>query len=197
MIRICKEESFHQRQGFELLATMMRGTDEQRAMVQESVDRFWWPALMMFGPPDADSPNTAQSMAWGIKRNTNDDLRQRFVDMTVPQAEALGVTLPDPELRWNEERGHHDFGQPDWDEFMQVVKGNGPCNRQRIAHRRRAWEDGAWVREASRQFAARNERRTSQARVEQPPGLSLRSPDGRVETTAGKAPDSPQEAPHG
>ena len=105
MIRICKEESFHQRQGYELLMTMMRGTDEQRAMVQESVDRFWWPALMMFGPPDADSPNTAQSMAWGIKRNTNDELRQRFVDMTVPQAEALGVTLPDPELRWNEERG--------------------------------------------------------------------------------------------
>jgi ring-1,2-phenylacetyl-CoA epoxidase subunit PaaA len=155
MIRICKEESFHQRQGFELLMTMMRGTDEQRAMVQESVDRFWWPALMMFGPPDADSPNTAQSMAWGIKRNTNDDLRQRFVDMTVPQAKALGVTLPDPDLRWNEERGAHDFGQPDWEEFMAVVKGNGPCNRQRIAHRRRAWEDGAWVREAALEHARR------------------------------------------
>ena len=154
MIRICKEESFHQRQGYELLMTMMRGTDEQRAMVQESVDRFWWPALMMFGPPDDDSPNTAQSMAWGIKRNTNDDLRQRFVDMTVPQAEALGVTLPDPDLRWNEERGHHDFGQPDWDEFMAVVKGAGPCNAQRIAHRRRAHEDGAWVREAATAFAA-------------------------------------------
>src|SRR5574339_578048 len=120
MIRICKEESFHQRQGYELLATMMRGTDEQRAMVQESVDRFWWPALMMFGPPDDASPNTAQSMAWGIKRHTNDELRQKFVDMSVPQAEALGVTLPDPELRWNEERGHHDFGQPDWEEFMRV-----------------------------------------------------------------------------
>ncbi len=128
MIRVCKEESFHQRQGYELLTTMMRGTDEQRAMVQESVNRFWWPALMMFGPPDADSPNTAQSMAWGIKRNTNDELRQKFVDMSVPQAEALGVTLPDPELVWNEERGHHDFGQPDWEEFMQGVKGNGPCN---------------------------------------------------------------------
>ena len=150
MIRICKEESFHQRQGFELLATMMRGTDEQRAMVQESVDRFWWPALMMFGPPDADSPNTEQSMAWGIKRDTNDDLRQKFVDMTVPQAEALGVTLPDPDLRWNEERGHHDFGQPDWEEFARVVKGDGPCNAQRIAHRRNAHEDGAWVREAAR-----------------------------------------------
>ena len=165
MIRICKEESFHQRQGYELLMTMMRGTDEQRAMVQESVDRFWWPALMMFGPPDDDSPNTAQSMAWGIKRNTNDELRQQFVDMSVPQAEALGVTLPDPELRWNEERGHHDFGQPDWDEFMQVVKGNGPCNAQRIAHRRRAHEDGAWVREAAdglrrrARQASRHERR--------------------------------------
>jgi ring-1,2-phenylacetyl-CoA epoxidase subunit PaaA len=109
---------------------------------------------MMFGPPDADSPNTAQSMAWGIKRNTNDDLRQRFVDMTVPQAETLGVTLPDPELRWNDERGHHDFGQPDWEEFMAVVKGNGPCNAQRIAHRRKAHEDGAWVREAATAFAA-------------------------------------------
>ncbi len=155
MIRVCKEESFHQRQGYELLATMMRGTDEQRAMVQESVDRFWWPALMMFGPPDDDSPNTAQSMAWGIKRNTNDDLRQRMVDMTVPQAEALGVTLPDPDLRWNEERGSYDFGSPDWAEFKKVISGNGPCNEQRIAHRRRAWEDGAWVREAATAFAAR------------------------------------------
>ena len=155
MVRICKEESFHQRQGFELLATMMRGTEEQRAMVQESVDRFWWPALMMFGPPDADSPNTEQSMAWGIKRDTNDELRQKFVDMTVPQAEALGVTLPDPDLVWNEERGHHDFGQPDWDEFYTVVKGGGPCNSQRIAHRRKAHEDGSWVREAAVAFAAR------------------------------------------
>ena len=155
MIRICKEESFHQRQGYELLATMMRGTDEQRAMVQESVDRFWWPALMMFGPPDADSPNTEQSMAWGIKRNTNDELRQKFVDMTVPQAQALGVTLPDPQLRWNEERQAHDFGQPDWAEFAVVVKGGGPCNAQRLAHRRKAHEDGAWVREAAMAFARR------------------------------------------
>ena len=155
MIRICKEESFHQRQGFELLATMMRGTDEQRAMVQESVDRFWWPALMMFGPPDAESPNTAQSMAWGIKRDTNDDLRQKFVDMTVPQAAALGVTLPDPALAWNEERGAHDFGQPDWEEFARVVKGEGPCNTQRIAHRKRAHDEGAWVREAAMAFAAK------------------------------------------
>ena len=155
MIRICKEESFHQRQGYELLATMMRGTDEQREMVQESVNRFWWPALMMFGPPDDDSPNTAQSMAWGIKRNTNDDLRQRMVDMTVPQAEALGVTLPDPELTWNEDRQSYDFGSPDWDEFKDVIKGNGPCNKQRIAHRRRAHDDGAWVRQAAMAFAAK------------------------------------------
>jgi ring-1,2-phenylacetyl-CoA epoxidase subunit PaaA len=155
MIRICKEESFHQRQGYELLMTMMRGTDEQRAMVQESVNRFWWPALMMFGPPDDASPNTAQSMAWGIKRHTNDELRQKFVDMSVPQAEALGVTFPDPELMWNEERGHYDFGQPDWEEFMQGVKGNGPCNAQRMAHRRRAHGGGAWVREAATAYAAK------------------------------------------
>ena len=158
MIRVCKEESFHQRQGFELLMTMMRGTDEQRAMVQESVNRFWWPALMMFGPPDtgdAASPSghTEQSMAWGIKTHTNDELRQKFVDMSVPQAEALGVTFPDPDLKWNAERGHYDFGQPDWDEFWDVVKGNGPCNAQRLAHRTRAWEDGAWVREAATAFA--------------------------------------------
>jgi len=155
MVRICKEESFHQRQGFELLMTMMGGTDEQRAMVQESVDRFWWPALMMFGPPDADSPNTARSMAWGIKRHTNDELRQRFVDMTVPQAAALGVTLPDPELRWNEERGHHDFGQPDWAELKRVVSGDGPCNAERIEHRRRAHDEGEWVRAAARAVGER------------------------------------------
>ncbi len=155
MIRVCKEESFHQRQGYELLMTMMRGTDEQRAMVQESVDRWWWPSLMMFGPPDADSPNTEQSMAWGIKRHTNDELRQRFVDMTVPQADVLGVRLPDPGLEWNEERGHYDFGEPDWREFMAVVKGNGPCNTQRLAARRLAHDDGAWVREAASAYAAK------------------------------------------
>jgi ring-1,2-phenylacetyl-CoA epoxidase subunit PaaA len=155
MIRVCKEESFHQRQGYELLATMMTGTEAQRAMVQDAVDRWWWPALMMFGPPDADSPNTEQSMAWGIKRHTNDELRQRFVDMTVPQAAALGVTLPDPRLRWNAERGAHDFGAPDWDEFMNVVKGHGPCNAERIANRKRAHDNGAWVREAATAFAAK------------------------------------------
>ncbi|MCW2492148.1 MAG: paaA, partial [Frankiales bacterium] len=131
MIRICKEESFHQRQGYELLMTMMRGTDAQRQMVQSAVDRFWWPSLMMFGPPDEASTNTEQSMAWGIKRHTNDELRQRFVDMSVPQADKLGVTLPDTALKWNAERGHYDFGAVDWDELAAVIGGNGPCNIQR------------------------------------------------------------------
>jgi ring-1,2-phenylacetyl-CoA epoxidase subunit PaaA len=155
MIRICKEESFHQRQGYELLLTMMRGTGAQREMVQDATSRWWWPSLMMFGPPDADSPNTAQSMRWRVKRHTNDELRQRFVDMTVPQADVLGVTLPDPALRWNADRGHYDFGAVDWDEFKQVVSGHGPCNAQRIAHRRAAHEEGAWVREAAAAYAAR------------------------------------------
>jgi ring-1,2-phenylacetyl-CoA epoxidase subunit PaaA len=149
MIRICKEESFHQRQGYELLLTMMRGTPAQRDMVQDAVDRYWWPSLMMFGPPDADSPNTAQSMRWGIKRHSNDELRQRFVDMTVPQAGQLGVTLPDPRLRWNPGRGHYDFGPVDWTEFKAVVSGHGPCNDQRLARRAAAHEEGGWVREAA------------------------------------------------
>jgi ring-1,2-phenylacetyl-CoA epoxidase subunit PaaA len=155
MVRICKEESFHQRQGYELLMTMMRGSAAQRAMVQDATDRFWWPSLMMFGPPDDQSPNTAQSMAWGVKRHTNDELRQRFVDMTVPQAGKLGVTLPDPDLSWNSERGHYDFGAVDWDEFTAVVKGHGPCNAQRVAHRKGAHDDGAWVREAAAAHAAK------------------------------------------
>ncbi|HTR93731.1 MAG TPA: 1,2-phenylacetyl-CoA epoxidase subunit PaaA [Trebonia sp.] len=156
MVRICKEESFHQRQGYELLLTMMRGSDAQKAMVQESVNRFWWPSLMMFGPPDAQSPNTERSMAWGIKRNTNDDLRQRFVDMTVPQAERLGVTLPDDKLRWNSSRGHYDFGEVDWAEFTAVVGGAGPCNADRIARRRAAHDTGSWVREAAMAYAAKH-----------------------------------------
>ncbi len=156
MIRICKEESFHQRQGYELLMTMMRGTDAQREMVQDATNRWWWPSLMMFGPPDTDSPNTAQSMHWRIKRHTNDELRQRFVDMTVPQADALGVTLPDPALRWNSDRGAHDFGQPDWAEFKRVISGDGPCNAERIAQRRRAHEDGAWVRQAALAYAEKH-----------------------------------------
>ncbi len=159
MVRICKEESFHQRQGYELLLAMVNGTDAQREMVQESTNRFWWPSLMMFGPPDADSPNTQQSMTWGIKRHTNDELRQRFVDMTVPQAEALGVTLPDPGLRWNPERGHYDYTQPDWAEFKAVIAGSGPCNAQRLVQRRRAHEEGAWVREAAQAYAEKQARK--------------------------------------
>src|SRR3954453_11910693 len=155
MIRICKEESFHQRQGYELLMTMMRGTDAQRQMVQDATNRFWWPSLMMFGPPDDRSPNSEQSMAWKIKRHSNDELRQRFVDMTVPQAQRLGVTLPDPELRWNEDRGHYDFGAIDWTEFDAVLKGNGPCNAQRVETRPQAHEGGGRVREAGRGHAAK------------------------------------------
>jgi ring-1,2-phenylacetyl-CoA epoxidase subunit PaaA len=162
MIRICKEESFHQRQGFELLMTMMRGTPAQRAMVQDAVDRWWWPSLMMFGPPDDESPNTERSMAWKVKRHTNDELRQRFVDMSVPQAAALGVTLPDPELAWNADRGHHDFGAIDWAEFKNVLRGNGPCNTQRVTRRRRAHEDGAWVREAATAHAVKRAGRTTE-----------------------------------
>ena len=153
MVRICKEESFHQRQGFEILLHLMRGTDAQKAMAQESVNRWYAPALMMFGPPDDDSPNSRQSMDWNIKRFSNDDLRQRFVDMLVPQAEVLGVTLPDPHITWNEERGHFDFGDLDWSEFHDVLAGNGPANTIRVARRRQAHEDGAWVREAARAYA--------------------------------------------
>ena len=150
MVRVCKEESFHQRQGFDALHVMMsQGTPEQRAMVQDAVDRWWWPSLMMFGPPDADSTHSTQSMRWGIKRVSNDELRQKFVDAAVAQAKVLGVTLPDPALKWNEARGHHDFGAIDWDEFRRVVGGDGACNRERLAARVAAWEDGAWVREAA------------------------------------------------
>ncbi len=155
MVRICKEESFHQRQGYELLLTLCRGSEEQTAMAQDAVNRWWWPSLMMFGPSDNDSPHTAQSMAWKVKRVTNDDLRQQFVDMTVPQCEFLGLTVPDPDLRWNEERGHYDFGAIDWDEFWNVVKGNGPMNRERMAHKNRAWDEGEWVREAATAHAAK------------------------------------------
>jgi ring-1,2-phenylacetyl-CoA epoxidase subunit PaaA len=158
MIRVCKEESFHQRQGYELLMTMMGGTDEQRAMVQDAVDRWWWPTLMMFGPPDEHSPNTAQSMAWGIKRHTNDELRQKFVDMSVPQAEVLGVTLPDPELAFDPATGHYRFGQLDWEEFKRVVGGQGPMNEIRLARRRAARDDNAWVTEAATAYARKQER---------------------------------------
>ncbi|HET9822754.1 MAG TPA: 1,2-phenylacetyl-CoA epoxidase subunit PaaA [Burkholderiaceae bacterium] len=150
MVRICREESFHQRQGFDALHAMMtRGTEAQRAMVQDAVNRWWWPSLMMFGPPDGASTHSGQNMRWGIKRISNDDLRQKFVDATAEQAQVLGVTLPDPALKWNEARGHHDYGAIDWDEFWRVVGGEGPCNRERLAARVAAWEEGAWVREAA------------------------------------------------
>ena len=160
MVRICKEESFHQRQGFEILQTLAQGSDAQRAMLQDAVDRWWWPSLMMFGPPDDASPNSAQSMAWGIKRHSNDELRQRFVDMTVPQAEVLGVRLPDPDLRYEE--GHWRYGAIDWAEFAAVLRGEGPCNSQRMAHRRRAHEEGSWVREAALAYAAKTSGRARQ-----------------------------------
>jgi ring-1,2-phenylacetyl-CoA epoxidase subunit PaaA len=160
MVRVCKEESFHQRQGFEILHTLSHGSPAQRAMAQDAVNRYWWPALMMFGPPDDDSPNSAQSMAWGIKRFSNDDLRQRFVDMTVPQAEALGLTLPDPDLRWDDEAGHYRYGEIDFTELFEVIKGNGPCNAERMAHKRGAHAEGAWVREAAEAYAAKQAART-------------------------------------
>ncbi|GAA3583125.1 1,2-phenylacetyl-CoA epoxidase subunit A [Klugiella xanthotipulae] len=155
MVRICKEESFHQRQGFEILLELMNGTPEQRQMAQESVNRWYWPALMMFGPPDDDSPNSARSMAWKIKRFSNDELRRRFVGMLVPQAEVLGLTLPDPDLTWNEEKQAYDMGQPDWDEFHEVLAGRGQMNAQRMQRRRDAHDEGAWVREAAAAYAAR------------------------------------------
>ncbi|MGS2589144.1 1,2-phenylacetyl-CoA epoxidase subunit PaaA [Streptomyces hebeiensis] len=156
MVRICKEESFHQRQGYELLLTLSKGTPAQHEMAQDAVNRWWWPSLMMFGPPDDASAHSAQSMAWKIKRHSNDELRRRFVDICVPQAESLGLTLPDPDLRWNEELGRYDFGPIDWSEFQQVLKGNGPCNEQRLDRRRRAHEEGAWVREAAAAYATKH-----------------------------------------
>ena len=158
MVRICKEESFHQRQGYEIMMTMAFGTAEQKAMAQDALNRWWWPALMMFGPSDDNSPNSALSMKWKIKRKSNDELRQEFIDKTVPQAEYLGLIIPDPALKWNEERGHYDFGPINWDEFYNVISGNGPCNKQRIEARRKAYEEGRWVREAA---AAYSKKRTT------------------------------------
>ncbi len=159
MVRICKEESFHQRQGFETLLVLSQGTPEQRAMCQDAIDRWWWPSLMMFGPKDSESTNSDQSMRWKIKRKTNDELRQQFVDMIAEQVKILGMTLPDENLRWNAERGHYDFGEIDWNEFWNVVKGNGPCNKQRLEARRKAHEDGAWVREAALAHAEKRSKR--------------------------------------
>jgi ring-1,2-phenylacetyl-CoA epoxidase subunit PaaA len=159
MVRICKEESFHQRQGYSIMMKMANGTPEQREMAQDALNRFWYPSLMMFGPSDKDSVHSAQSMAWKIKMNSNDELRQKFVDQTVPQAEFLGLTVPDPDLRWNEEKGGYDFSEPDWEEFYEVLRGNGPCNAERIGARRKAWEDGAWVREGLMAHSEKHARR--------------------------------------
>ncbi len=159
MVRICKEESFHQRQGYEIMVALMRGAPEQRRMAQDALDRWWWPSLMMFGPPDAESTHSAQSMAWKIKRFSNDELRQRFIDATVPQAEAIGLKIPDPDLRWNDKTGHYEIGPIDWDEFWSVVKGDGPCAHDRLDTRRRAHEEGAWVREAALAYAEKHGRR--------------------------------------
>ena len=159
MVRICKEESFHQRQGYEIMLGLANGSPEQKEMAQDALNRFWWPSLMMFGPPDDQSPNTEQSMKWKIKRKTNDELRQQFIDNTVPQAEYLGLTIPDPDLKWNEERNHYDFGVINWDEFWQVVKGNGPCNKERIDARQKAWDDGEWVRDAAMAYAGKKTER--------------------------------------
>jgi ring-1,2-phenylacetyl-CoA epoxidase subunit PaaA len=163
MIRICKEENFHKRQGYELVATLANGTPEQRTMVQDAVNRWWWPTLMMFGPSDVNSPNSEELLRWRVKRFTNDELRQRFVNLTVPQAEAVNLTLPDPDLKYNEQTENWEFGAIDWAEFYQVIKGNGPCNRERLAARRKAHDEGAWVRVAAAAYAAKHARATDAA----------------------------------
>ena len=165
MVRICKEESFHQRQGFEILLTLSRGTDEQKAMCQESINRWWWPSLMMFGPRDSESTNSDLSMLWKIKRKSNDELRQQFVDMCVMQIKVLNMTLPDPDLKWNAERKHYDFGAINWDEFWQVVKGNGPCNNERLQARVDAWENGEWVRDAAVAHAEKKKLREQNLKI--------------------------------
>jgi ring-1,2-phenylacetyl-CoA epoxidase subunit PaaA len=153
MVRVCKEESFHQRQGYEIMLTLSKGSSVQKKMAQDALNRWWWPSIMMFGPTDDSSPNSVQSMKWKIKRFSNDDLRQKFVDVTIEQAKILGLTIPDKDLKWNEERGHYDFGVINWDEFWNVVKGNGPCNKERLETRKKAWEEGEWVREAAQAHA--------------------------------------------
>ena len=163
MIRVCKEESFHARQGYDIMLALCRGSAEQKQMAQDALNRWWWPSLMMFGPSDAESVNSAQSAQWRIKLHSNDELRQRMVDQTVPQAEHLGLTVPDPDLRWNEERGHYDFGEIDWTEFHNVLKGNGPCNRERLRTRVKAYDDGAWFRDALMAHADKQAARAAQA----------------------------------
>ena len=161
MVRICKEESFHQRQGYEILLTLCRGSKEQKDMPQDALNRWWWPSLMMFGPNDDDSPHTAQSMKWKIKRFTNDELRQKFVDICKEQADILGITIPDPDLKWNEKRGHYDFGEINWEEFRNVIKGNGPCNKERLDAKIKAHEKGAWVRDAALAYANKQKNKTA------------------------------------
>ena len=167
MIRICKEESFHQRQGYEIMIALAKGTPEQKQMAQDALNRWWWPSLMMFGPSDKESAHSAQNMAWKIKRHGNDELRQKFVDMSVPQTEFLGLTLPDPHLKWNEARGHYDFGEIDWTEFNEVVKGNGPCNKERLGARVKAWNDGQWVRDAALAHANKQAHRQAQKNLKE------------------------------
>ncbi|WP_037360653.1 1,2-phenylacetyl-CoA epoxidase subunit PaaA [Asinibacterium sp. OR53] len=161
MVRVCKEESFHQRQGFEILLTLSRGTEAQRAMAQDAVNRWWWPSVMMFGPKDDESPNSQLSMKWKIKRFSNDELRQKFIDICAEQVKTLNLSLPDPDLRWNEAKGHYDFGAINWDEFWQVIQGNGPCNKERLSARRKAWEEGAWVREAAAAHASKKKQQAA------------------------------------
>ena len=165
MVRVCKEESFHQRQGYQIMLALAHGSDAQKQMAQDALNRWWWPSVMMFGPPDHNSPNSAQSMAWKIKRHSNDELRQRFIDMTVPQADFLGLRIPDDELRFNEETGHYEIGEIDWDEFMRVIKGQGPCNADRLNARQKAHDEGAWVREAATAFAEKRAARKAAERV--------------------------------
>jgi ring-1,2-phenylacetyl-CoA epoxidase subunit PaaA len=159
MVRVCKEESFHQRQGFEIMLTLSKGSEVQHKMAQDAFNRWWWPSLMMFGPPDAESPHTEQSVRWRIKRLTNDELRQKFIDVTVEQAKVLGLEVPDKDLKWNEERGHYDSGPINWEEFWNVVKGNGPCNKQRLETRKKAWDNGQWVRDAAMAHAGKRKAR--------------------------------------
>jgi ring-1,2-phenylacetyl-CoA epoxidase subunit PaaA len=163
MVRICKEENFHKRQGYEICSVLANGTPAQKAMVQEAFNRFWWPSLMMFGPSDTDSPNSAELLKWRVKRKTNDELRQRFVNLTVPQAVAIGITVPDPDLHLDAGTGNWEFGEIEWSEFFEVLKGNGPCNRERLEARRKAHDDGAWVRAAASAYAEKQQARSSTA----------------------------------
>lgn len=160
MVRICKEESFHQRQGYEIMAQMMQGTEEQREMAQDAMNRWWWPSLMMFGPHDTESPHSADAFRWKIKRHTNDELRQKFIDKTVQQAEVIGLTIPDPDLKWNEAKGCYDYGRIDWEEFNRVIRGNGPCNKQRLDHHKKVHADGAWVREAAEAYKNKHKKQS-------------------------------------